>query len=67
MPKRLPFEYEHLGERQLKGFDEHIRVFSVSKRPGSTLTEYETAPPARIDDEDVPLSEAATSTTLNKA
>jgi adenylate cyclase len=33
VPKRLPFEYENLGERELKGFDEPIRVYSVKQRP----------------------------------
>lgn len=29
VPKRLAFEYESLGERELKGFDEPIRVYAV--------------------------------------
>ena len=29
MPKRLPFYYENLGERELKGFDEPVRVYAV--------------------------------------
>lgn len=29
VPKRLPFTYENLGERQLKGFDEPVRAFRV--------------------------------------
>lgn len=29
VPKRLPFEYENLGERELKGFDEPVRAFRV--------------------------------------
>ncbi|MGI9315739.1 MAG: adenylate/guanylate cyclase domain-containing protein [bacterium] len=32
IPKRLPFEYENLGERELKGFNEPVRVFSVKQR-----------------------------------
>ncbi|TNF86102.1 MAG: adenylate/guanylate cyclase domain-containing protein [Gammaproteobacteria bacterium] len=32
LPKRLPFEYENLGEQQLKGFDEPVRVYSVKAR-----------------------------------
>ena len=43
MPKRLPFEYENLGERQAKGFDEPIRVYAVNLKPGSTVPESETA------------------------
>ena len=29
VPKRLPFEYENLGERKLKGFEEPVRVYMV--------------------------------------
>ena len=29
VPKRLPFEYENLGDRELKGFDEPVRAFRV--------------------------------------
>jgi TolB-like protein/cytochrome c-type biogenesis protein CcmH/NrfG len=32
LPKRLPFEYENLGEQQLKGFDEPVRVYTVRAR-----------------------------------
>ena len=29
MPKRLPFAYENLGERELQGFKEPVRAYSV--------------------------------------
>ena len=29
IPKRLPFDYEDLGERELKGFNTPIRVYTV--------------------------------------
>jgi TolB-like protein/class 3 adenylate cyclase len=32
LPKRLPFQYKNLGEMKLKGFDEAVRVFSVTDR-----------------------------------
>ncbi|UCH41372.1 MAG: hypothetical protein JSU67_06810 [Gammaproteobacteria bacterium] len=32
VPKRLPFEFENLGERELKGFDEPVRVYAVKQR-----------------------------------
>jgi len=39
MPKRLPFHYQSLGERELKGFDEPVRAYVVSAKadggPGS--------------------------------
>ncbi|MDX1432790.1 MAG: adenylate/guanylate cyclase domain-containing protein [Gammaproteobacteria bacterium] len=37
VPKRLPFAYENLGERQVKGFDEPVRVFAVSLQAGATI------------------------------
>jgi len=41
IPKRLPFDYENLGERQIKGFDESVRVYAVSLQSGSVLPEFE--------------------------
>ncbi|MCP4768742.1 MAG: adenylate/guanylate cyclase domain-containing protein [Gammaproteobacteria bacterium] len=41
LPKRLPFAYETLGEQQVKGFDEPVRVYVVSMKPGSELPEPE--------------------------
>ncbi len=42
IPKRLPFDYENLGERQVKGFDEPVRVYAVSLKPGGGIPESET-------------------------
>jgi hypothetical protein len=39
LPKRLPFEYQSLGERDIKGFDETFRVYTVALKSG------EIAPP----------------------
>ncbi len=39
MPKRLPFEFENLGEQQVKGFDEPVRVYTVSLKSGGTVPE----------------------------
>jgi len=41
VPKRLPFDYENLGEHELKGFDQPIRVYAVNMRPGSQIPEVE--------------------------
>ncbi len=41
LPKRLPFEYENLGEQQVKGFDELVRVYAVSLRLGGAIPESE--------------------------
>ena len=32
MPKRLPFDCENLGERELKGFSEPVRVYAVTQK-----------------------------------
>jgi len=32
MPKRLPFDYENLGEKELKGFNEPVRVYAVRQQ-----------------------------------
>jgi TolB-like protein/class 3 adenylate cyclase/Tfp pilus assembly protein PilF len=37
VPKRLPFEYEYLGEQKLKGFDEPVRAYGVSLTPGKDV------------------------------
>jgi len=37
IPRRLPFEYENLGDQVLKGFDQPVRAFSVSLRSGEDL------------------------------
>jgi len=41
MPKRLPFVYQHLGERQVKGFEELIRIYSVHLKSGDSVRELE--------------------------
>lgn len=39
IPRRLPIEFASLGEQQLKGFDEPIRVYTVRlQQGGGTLT-----------------------------
>ena len=37
VPKRLPFEFQSLGEQQLKGFDETVRAYLVTAE-GDALT-----------------------------
>jgi len=39
VPKRLPFEYENLGEHLVKGFNEPVKVYSVSLKSGCELPE----------------------------
>ncbi len=37
VPGRLPFEYESLGEQELKGFSEPVRTYAVSLKPGEAV------------------------------
>jgi TolB-like protein/class 3 adenylate cyclase len=41
IPHRLPFQYTSLGEQQVKGFEEAVRVVSVSVKPGESIPEPE--------------------------
>ncbi len=41
IPARFPFEYEDLGELEIKGFDRPVRVFSTSLENDSALPEPE--------------------------
>jgi adenylate cyclase len=50
VPVRLPFAFESLGERTVKGFDQTVRVFVVKLKPG----------------EPVPAPESHTTTLLQK-
>jgi adenylate cyclase len=46
IPRRLLFEYTSLGERQLKGFDEPVRVYAVKPKPGEEIPGPEPQPQA---------------------
>ena len=37
MPKRLPFDYQNLGEQELKGFAEPVKVFAVTQQSLSKI------------------------------
>ena len=37
LPKRLPFELEDLGDRQIKGFEETVRVYRVTLQSGASV------------------------------
>jgi TolB-like protein/class 3 adenylate cyclase len=37
VPKRLSFEYESLGEQQVKGFEEPVRAYSVALKSGMSI------------------------------
>jgi adenylate cyclase len=34
LPKRLPFDYQSLGEQELKGFEEPFRAYAATLKPG---------------------------------
>ena len=39
IPRRLPFEFQSLGELSIKGFDETVRVFQVKLQVGAEIPE----------------------------
>ncbi|MDJ0958147.1 MAG: adenylate/guanylate cyclase domain-containing protein [Arenicellales bacterium] len=47
VPIRMPFEFESLGEQQLKGFDQPVRAFVVRISAGEGIPEPETHAEAR--------------------
>lgn len=55
VPKRLPFVYESMGEKRLKGFEEPVRAYSVALKVGEDL------PAPKVDD-----SQEAPPTELSK-
>ncbi len=48
VPQRMPFDYKSLGEREVKGFDQPIRAFTVSLRCGANESTAEQFPAAPI-------------------
>ena len=46
-PTRLPFDFEDLGEQDLKGFDQPVRGFSVTLKAGELLPEPEGSTPSQ--------------------
>ena len=41
LPQRMPFDLNSLGEQDVKGFDEQVRVYTVSLSPDSVLPKPE--------------------------
>ena len=41
IPKRLPFEYRNLGQCELKGFEEPVRVYTVELKSGADIPQFE--------------------------
>jgi len=39
IPRRLPFDYQALGEQSIKGFDETVRAFQVMLQAGAVIPE----------------------------
>ena len=43
VPQRLPFDYKSLGDQEVKGFEQPVRAYKVSLRPGETVPEPDTS------------------------
>jgi adenylate cyclase len=41
VPRWLPFVYEHLGDRDIKGFDERVRAYKVTLKPGEAIPAFD--------------------------
>jgi TolB-like protein/Tfp pilus assembly protein PilF len=41
LPRRMPFDFQNLGDQALKGFEEPVRVFRVELRSGENIPEPE--------------------------
>lgn len=41
VPRRFPFSYENLGEHHVKGFEEPVRAYAASLKPGAVVPETE--------------------------
>lgn len=50
VPKRLPFDYEDMGELELKGFDEPVRAFAVKHRLGEAIPQPDPDPQSQADE-----------------
>jgi TolB-like protein/HEAT repeat protein len=37
VPRRLPFDYENLGEQEVKGFEEPVRIYSIGLKDGESI------------------------------
>jgi TolB-like protein/class 3 adenylate cyclase len=46
IPKRLPFEYENMGDRELKGFSESVRVYAVKQQSQSSAPTIQNESPS---------------------
>jgi adenylate cyclase len=53
LPKRLPFEYVNLGEQQLKGFNDPVKVYAVSLKPGNVIVASRPEIPAEATTTDI--------------
>ncbi len=56
IPRRLPFEYTSLGEQQLKGFDESVRVYAVKSVPGEEIPDPDPVPEPNLQQSVKPAS-----------
>jgi len=54
VPKRFPYEYENLGEQQVKGFDDPVKVFAVRLKPGSVIPDSQPETSSDLSMPDLP-------------
>jgi adenylate cyclase len=55
VPARMPYDFETLGEQQLKGFDHPVRAFSVSLKSGKEMPAPEVPAESAPTDHNNPL------------
>jgi len=44
LPRRMPFDFDNLGDKELKGFEDTTRVFRVELRSGETIPAPQAGP-----------------------
>ena len=54
VPRRLPFSYESLGEQTVKGFEEPVRVYTVTLKAGEVIPPPDSVPRAEKPASELP-------------
>jgi len=60
IPKRLPFEQVDMGDRQVKGFDEPVRVYDVELGAGALIPSPQGVHPTEVSPKPLRLAVAVT-------
>jgi adenylate cyclase len=64
LPKRLPFDQADMGEQQVKGFDEPVRVYGVKLRAGESIPPPQKIHQPKVSPKPLRLAVAVTVTAL---